>query len=411
MPGLQETAERHLRAAAERLELDDGTRDWLLEPERELRVKVPLRRDDGRLEVVAGWRCQHSTVRGPGKGGVRLAPSVEAGEVRALAQLMTVKTAVADVPFGGAKGGVAVAVKELSEAERERVVRAFAAGLAPIVGPDRDVMAPDSGVDAEAMGWMADELAGLGPLQGDVVTGKPLELGGSAGRDEATGRGLLLAFRAFRDRAELGEAPTVSVQGAGNVGLWAARLLAAEGCKVVAIGKSDQAVTNEDGLDVEALAEHLDGGRALAEFDGGEGAEAGAVLQVEAEVLVPAATEDAVDADAARGLRGTKMVLEGANGAVVPEADDVLHDAGVLVVPDVLANIGGVVVSTFEWQQAREGRTWSAETVEQRLSDVMDAAAAAVSDRAQRDGGSLRDAAFDLALERVLAAAKARGRP
>lgn len=408
---LSAIAEHHLRAAAGRAGLDDGATEVLLAPERSLEVSVPLRRDDGTLLQLSGWRVQHSTLRGPGKGGVRLAPTVTFPEVRALAQLMTIKTAVASMPFGGAKGGVSVDPRALSEAELERVVRAFTQAVSPIVGTDLDVMAPDSGADERVLGWMLDVLSPGGPLRPASLTGKPLALGGSEGREQATGRGLALAFAAFRREADLPDDPRVVVQGSGNVGRATALLLAEQGCRIVGIGRSSTATVNEDGLDVPALVAHLDDGGDLDDFDGGEQADPSELLNVEHDVLAPSATEGLIDAEAAGRVEGVKLVLEGANGALTPAADAALADAGALVIPDVLANAGGVIVSTYEHQQGLLREQWTAEQVDLRLSGAMDRACDEVRARARQDGSSLREASFDVALDRILEASRLRGRP
>jgi glutamate dehydrogenase (NAD(P)+) len=401
-------ADHQLRAAAERLELGAGRRDWLLAAEREVRVKVPVADDDGGLRVFSGFRVQHSSVRGPYKGGLRLAPDADLDETRALAQLMTVKTAVADVPFGGGKGAIACPVKELGAREVEAAVRAFARALAPVLGVETDVMAPDMNVTPETIAWVADELADGGPPCPAVVTGKPLELGGSHGREEATGRGIQLAFEALRDQAGVAGAPRVAVQGAGNVGRWAARLLRESGARIVAVSKSDATAVDEDGIDLDALFAHLDEHGSLDGFSGADVAGPEEVLAVACDVFVPAATAATVDDEVARRL-SCRMVVEGANGALTPGADAIFEEAGALVVPDVLANAGGVIVSALEWQQNREGERWSAERVDAGLRARMDAAIEAVGARARTDGASLRAAAYDVAVERVLSSARLRG--
>lgn len=405
-------AEHHLRRAAERAGLDPGAASLLVEPERALEVSVRLQRDDGSITAVRGWRVQHSTIRGPGKGGVRLAADASLPEVRALAQLMTVKTGLADLPFGGAKGALAIDPSALSRTELERLVRGYTKAVSPLVGEDLDVMAPDSGIGEEALGWMADVLSDRGPLRPATLTGKPVGLGGSHGREAATGRGLALAFRAFRDEAGLPPTPTVTVQGSGNVGLWAARRIAAEGGRIVAISRSRSAVRRDDGLDVAALADHLAEGGDLDDFPGGEPADPAVVTEVDADVFVPAAKEGTVPADVADALVGrTRLVLEGANGAITPAADAVFDADGTLVVPGVLANAGGVIVSACEHRQSLTREQWTAHEVDARLSATMDRASAAVRERAARKGRPLREAAFDLGVERVLEAARLRGHP
>ena len=402
---LAESAQRYLTQACERLELSDGDAAWLRTADREVRAKVSVVRDSGELEIYDAYRVQHNAALGPYKGGLRFAPDVAADETRALAQLMTVKCALAGLPFGGAKGGVACPGKELSEREREQVARGLARALRSDLGPDRDVMAPDMNVDEQVMAWIADEWANGHPLDPAVVTGKPIELGGSPGRDAATGRGVVLAFRhaaGALEGLEEGGARVV-VQGTGNVGLWAARLFAEAGCRVVAIGKSDSAVRHDDGLDPDALDRHVAEHGTLEGFEAGEAVDPASILSLDCDVLVPAATDSVIDG--ATEVRA-RLVVEGANGPVTPEGDAALHERGVVVVPDVLANTGGVVVSYLEWLQNRRRETWSVQRVNERLAETIAGAFAAVAQRA--DGGSLRAAAYEIALERVLRAARLR---
>ena len=409
-PVLARSVRDFLAAAAERLELSPGVHEWFAAADRELHVKVPVIGDDGELRVFDGYRVQHSNVLGPYKGGLRFDDDVSLPETRALAQLMTLKTAAADIPLGGGKGGVACPAKELSAAELEQVARALARGLAPNLGADVDVMAPDMNVDEQTMAWIADELAGSGarPYEPGVVTGKPIPLGGSPGRDAATGRGVVIAYELLRERAELEPKETrVAIQGTGNVGMWAARLFTELGCRVVAMSKSDGSAVNEEGLDPDALAAHLADQDEIEGFAGGDRAEAGAILEVDCDVFVPAARAGMLDGDEAED-RGWRMVIEGANGPLTPEADRALRDDGALVVPDLLANTGGVVVSYFEWLQNRRRDRWTEETVNTRLRETLAAGLGAAVERAERDGGSLREAGYDIAIERVLAAARLR---
>ena len=292
------------------------------------------------------------------------------------------------------------------------MARARARALAPNLGADVDVMAPDMNVDETTMAAIADELAGAGPFEPGVVTGKPIPLGGSPGRDAATGRGVVIAYELLRERAgglEPGDT-RVAIQGTGNVGMWAAKLFAELGCRVVAMSKSDGTAVNEDGLDPAALADHLAEAGEIEGFAGGDRAEPDAVLEVQAEVFVPAARAGMVDDAAAGRLEGCQMVIEGANGPLTPGADAALRDAGVLVVPDLLANTGGVVVSYFEWLQNRRRERWSEEGVNARLRETLEAAVGAAAERAERGGVSLRAAGYDLAIERVLDAARLRHR-
>jgi glutamate dehydrogenase (NAD(P)+) len=407
---LAATVEEFLAAACERLDLSAGQRAWLAAADRELRVKVPIVRDDGELVVFDGYRVQHSDVRGPYKGGLRFDAEVSLDETRALAQLMTLKTAAADLPLGGAKGGVACPAKELSAGERERVARSFARAVARDVGPDVDVMAPDMNVDEQVMAWIADELAGVAAYDPAVVTGKPVELGGSLGREAATGRGVAIAFDCLRERAGLdGDGVRVALQGTGNVGMWAARLLAERGCRIVAMSKSDGTAIAPDGLDVEALAAHLASGEPIGAFDVAEAGDAEAILDVECDVFVPAARAGMVDERAAARL-SCGLVLEGANGGLTPDAEAWLREDGVLVAPDLLANTGGVIVSHLEWVQNRVRERWSEAVVEDKLEATLIAGMAAAIERAEREDIPLRLAAYLIAIERVLSAARLRGR-
>jgi glutamate dehydrogenase (NAD(P)+) len=411
-PVLAATVEEFLDAACERLDLSAGLRAWLVTPDRELHVKVPILRDDGELAVYEGYRVQHNDACGPYKGGLRFDDEVSAAETRALAQLMTLKTAAADLPLGGAKGGVACPAKALSEGERERVARAFARAVARDVGPDVDVMAPDMNVDEQVMAWIADELSGAAAFEPAVVTGKPIELGGSLGRDAATGRGVAIAFDCLRERAGLGgdgrDGVRVAVQGTGNVGMWAARLLAQRGCRVVAMSKSDGTAIASGGLDVDALDAWLGDGGAIGEFHGAEPGEPDAVLDVECDVFVPAARAGMMDADAAARL-SCALVVEGANGGLTPDAERGLRSDGVLVAPDLLANTGGVIVSHLEWVQNRTRERWAEADVEARLHAALTGAIGAAVERAESEDIPLRLAAYLIAIERVLTTARLRG--
>jgi glutamate dehydrogenase (NAD(P)+) len=408
-PVLAATVDEFLDAACERLDLSAGLRAWLTAADRELHVKVPIVRDDGSLVVYDGYRVQHNDARGPYKGGLRFADEVSLAETRALAQLMTFKTAAADLPLGGAKGGVACPAKELSETERERVARAFARAVARDVGPDVDVMAPDMNVDEQVMAWIADELAGRDAYDPAVVTGKPVELGGSLGRDAATGNGVAIAFDCLRGRAGLDDdSVRVAVQGTGNVGMWAARLLRERGCTIVAMSKSDGTAVASDGLDVDALDSHLASEGSLDGFDGADIEGPDAVLDVDCDVFVPAAAAGMVDADAAERL-SCRLIVEGANGGLTPDAERGLRENGVLVAPDLLANTGGVIVSHLEWVQNRARERWAEEDVESRLHAALTGAIGAAVERAERDDVTLRMAAYLIAIERVLTAARLRG--
>ncbi len=396
--------------AAEKLGLDPAIRSLLKTPQREIGVRVAFERDDGSLATAAGYRVQHNDARGPFKGGIRYHPAVDLDEVRALAALMTWKTALADIPFGGAKGGVAIDPKPLSDGELERLTRAYTRAIAPLIGPKVDVPAPDVNTTPQIMGWLADE---YGRLRGEwspaVVTGKPLEAGGSLGRPEATGRGaaLLACAQAKRQGIDLSGATAV-VQGFGNAGAYTARFLSERGVRVLATGNSRASLLNERGLDVEALiAYHVRTG-GLAGFPGAGAIAHGDVLAVECDILVPAALGDAIDETNVGRVR-TRLVIEAANHPITPAADAELERRGVPVVPDILANAGGVTVSYFEWAQNLQQVPWTETHVNRELAAVLERAYEAVWRRAAEARVSLRTAAFMVAIERVAGATRARG--
>lgn len=406
-----------LHGAAEKLGLNEDEYAKFCVPEREIKVSLPVRMDDGSLKIFEGYRVQHSSLRGPCKGGIRYFSGVDLDEVKALAAWMTIKCAVADIPFGGAKGGVAVSPETLSPAELERLTRAYVDALAPNIGVNRDIPAPDMGTNAKVMGWFADEYSKLcGESCLGIVTGKPLELGGSLGRTEATGRGVMIACRELA--ARLGRnlsGMRVAVQGNGNVGGSAARLLADEGARIIAISDVSGAVLSENGLDAAAAAEWGRKGKLLSDFPlrpgdrfiaGKEGNEA--LLTSDVELLVPAAMENQITESNASLIRA-KFLVEGANAPTTAAADQILEERGVTVVPDVLANTGGVIVSYFEWVQNLACYSWELETVNERLQIKMSAAFREVWDRAHAEGCSLRTAAYMIALGRLIATDKAQG--
>ncbi|WP_159573871.1 Glu/Leu/Phe/Val dehydrogenase [Curtobacterium sp. 18060] len=399
-----------LRSAAEALEIDAGSVQLLAQARREISVGVPLRRDDDTVEVFRGYRVQHNFTRGPAKGGVRFSPSVDLDEVRALAMWMTWKCALVDLPYGGAKGGVAIDPRRYSDAEIERVTRRYTSEILPVIGPDRDIPAPDVGTDERTMAWMMDTFSvSHGFTVQSVVTGKPIALGGSLGRATSTSRGVALVTLAALDRRGITPtAATAAVQGFGKVGRHAARLLAEAGVCVRAVSDQYGAVIASNGLDVESLCDHVDAHGTVVGFPGADPLDAEDLLRLDVEVLVPAAVEGAIHAENVEGIRAA-IIVEGANGPVTTAADVVLAARGVLVVPDILANAGGVIVSYFEWVQAKQTYRWSLDTVESRLRDRMLTAWAAVTAEQTRRGGTLREAAMRIAVERVLDAHRNRG--
>ncbi len=390
--------------------LDPEIERLLLVPERVLEVAVPVRMDDGHVEVFTGWRVHHNVARGPAKGGIRFHPSLSAGEVTALAADMSLKTAVVDIPFGGGKGGVACDPGGFSAGELERVTRRYTVAISSLLGPDQDVPAPDVNTDERVMAWLLDTVDMLqGRSVPGVVTGKPLSVGGMPMHAGATASGVVRCARAAF--AALGR-PLVGaravVQGFGKVGGPLAFLLQSAGMRVVAVADVAGAVWNPGGLDVPALADHAHASGSVAGFAGGSPVEPDDLWAVEAELVVPAALEGAVGAEAARRL-SAGVVVEAANGPLTPAADEVLAERGVVVVPDILANAGGVTASYFEWAQGRQGYAWDEELVAQRLATTMERAFGAVWARADALGTSLRDAAGVVAVERIAAAISARG--
>ncbi|QCR43475.1 glutamate dehydrogenase [Curtobacterium sp. SGAir0471] len=399
-----------LRDAAAALDIDEGSVQLLSQARREISVGVPLRRDDGTVEVFRGYRVQHNFTRGPAKGGVRFAPSVDLDEVRALAMWMTWKCALVDLPYGGAKGGVAIDPRRYSDAEIERVTRRYTSEILPVIGPDRDIPAPDVGTDERTMAWMMDTFSvSSGFTVQSVVTGKPVALGGSLGRATSTSRGVaLVALAALERRGIAPRNASAAVQGFGKVGRHAARFLAEAGVRVAAVSDQYGAVLAPDGLDVEALAAHVDATGSVVGFAAADALDADELLRLEVTLLVPAAVEGVIHEGNVGGVRA-RIIVEGANGPVTTAADAHLAARDVLVVPDILANAGGVIVSYFEWVQAKQTYRWSLDTVESRLRERMLGAWDAVSAEQTTAGGTLREAAMRIAVARVLDAHRNRG--
>ncbi|WP_408895613.1 Glu/Leu/Phe/Val family dehydrogenase [Nocardioides sp. R1-1] len=403
-------ARTQLREATTLLGYDEGLHQMLATPRREVTVSIPLRRDNGTTELFVGHRVQHNFSRGPAKGGLRYSPDVDLDEVRALAMWMTWKCALLDVPYGGAKGGVRIDPRHYSAAELERVTRRYTSEISPLIGPERDIPAPDIGTDEKTMAWLMDTYSvQQGHTVLGVTTGKPISLGGSRGRATATSRGVVhVALAALRSRGIDPAGATASVQGFGKVGRYAARFLAEAGTRVLAVSDQYGAVFASTGLDIVALEKHVDATGSVVGFAGGEAVPAETVLEAEVDLLVPAAVEGVLRADNA-GRVQAKVVVEGANGPTTPEADRILQEADRLVVPDILANAGGVIVSYFEWVQANQAYWWSENEVEARLAERMLAAWDSVNAAAARLDVPLRTAATCLAVERVAQAHQLRG--
>jgi glutamate dehydrogenase (NAD(P)+) len=396
--------------AADLLGLDAGVRKVLREPEKELKVSIPVVMDDGRVELFVGYRVHHNVVRGPAKGGIRFDPGVTLDEVRALASWMTWKCAVMNLPFGGGKGGVVCDPTKLSRGELERITRRYTSEIMDILGPDRDVPAPDVGTGPQHMAWIMDTYSmHQRRTVTSIVTGKPIEIGGSRGRVEATGRGVMIAAREAGKVHGLPLAGArVAVQGFGNVGSISAKMLHQEGAKVVAVSDVYGAIAKEDGLDVPALLAHVAKERTVKGFPGSAPIDAAALLTTDCEFLVPAALENQITAENAGAVRA-RIVVEGANGPTTAAADRILESRGVVVVPDILANGGGVTVSYFEWVQDRMGFFWRESEVNERLEDIMVESFREVAEMAAGRGVSYRIAAYMVAIQRVARDLETRG--
>ena len=404
------TARAQLATAVQLLGYDAGLHAMLATPRREITVAIPLRRDDGTTELFMGYRVQHNISRGPGKGGLRYAPSVDPDEVRALAMWMTWKCAVVELPYGGAKGGVAIDPRMYSRTELERVTRRYTSEIMPMIGPERDIMAPDIGTDEQTMAWVMDTYSvNQGYTIPAVTTGKPLAMGGSLGRATATSRGVVHSTRAALAEAGVGLGEvSVAVQGFGKVGSHAARFFAQAGARVVAVSDQYGGVHASDGLDMDALTAHVAATGRVTGFPDADPVDNQALLGLDVDVLVPAAIEGVIDENTAQTVKA-RWVVEGANGPTTAEGDRLLRDRGVLVVPDILANAGGVVVSYFEWVQANQAYWWTEREIEDRLEHRMTTAYAAVAEVARVDGLSLRDAALVIGVRRVAEAHQIRG--
>ena len=396
--------------AAALLGLDPGIHAILSHAERVLEVSVPLRRDGGTTEVHVGWRIHHNTARGPAKGGIRFLPGLVREEVQALAMAMTWKCALLEIPFGGGKGGVDCDPTTLSLAELERLTRRYTWQILPMLGPDRDVPAPDVNTDARVMAWMMDTVAVIrGGAAQDVVTGKPLEIGGVLGHQGATADGVTVAVREACERIGIPLAGTrVAIQGFGKVGGPLAYLLSSLGMRVVAVGDIAGATMNPAGLDIPALSGHVERTGSVADFPLGDPIPGDNLFAVECDVFIPAALHSAIGPDEARALTAG-LVVEAANGPTTTEGDAVLNERGIMVVPDILANAGGVTASYFEWVQAREGYPWDQETAANRLRERMQHAVGTVFERAEHLKVSGRRAAYALAVERVADTISVRG--
>lgn len=408
------TAQNHLDEAAERLQLSPSIHRVLRSCERTLKVALPVEMDGGEIEVFTGYRVQHTSSRGPGKGGVRYHADVSLEEVTALAQLMTWKCAVLDLPYSGAKGGIAVSPQNLTENELRRLTRRYTYAILPIIGPKKDIPAPDVNTDERTMAWMEDTYSVFsGEASQAIVTGKPLNLGGSLGRADATGLGVALIAESTMQRYGTPvEGATVVVQGFGKVGYWAAHYLAQDGCKIIAVSDVSGGYYNPNGLDVEAMFEYVKQSptRTLEGYDSPdlERISNEEILLLACDVLIPAALEDQITSLNADHVQA-KYVVEGANGPTSSTADKILHARGITVVPDILANSGGVTVSYFEWVQGLQSFVWDLDEVRKHMRRFIDTAFREVCDISEHSQVSLRQAAFMLAVSRVAEAFEQRG--
>ena len=413
-PQLYRRVQDQIDAAARLINLSPDIRKILERPMCEIAVTVPVRMDGGSIETFTGYRVQHNNALGPFKGGIRYHPDVSLDEVRALAAWMTIKCAVVDIPFGGGKGGIRLDPGALSRAERERLTRRFVYALGANIGPDYDVPAPDVNTDARTMAWIADTYAATVPPQQRynaraVVTGKPLGSGGSLGREKATGQGVvdLIGCWAGDHRCSLGDL-TYTVQGFGKVGSWAARILKDAGARLLAAEDVTGAIRSESGLDADALADHARRTGGIRGFPGAEAVSHTGFLSTAADVFIPAAMENQVTAETA-ALLNVRLVAEGANGPTTPDGDAVLRERGIDVLPDILCNAGGVVVSYFEWLQNRSGLAWAADEIDRRLREILVRAYGRVADMARAREVDRRTAAYAVALSRLAQVYEERG--
>ena len=433
-----EIAKQQIEIAAKKAGIDEAMVEWLKKPRRELTVNFPVKMDDGSTKIFTGYRVQHSMARGPCKGGIRYHPDVTLDEVRALAIWMTMKTAVVDIPYSGAKGGVICNPKEMSQGELERLTRRYTSEISIIIGPDRDIPAPDVYTNPQTMAWMMDTYSmNKGYSVPAIVTGKPLSIGGSFGRAEATGRGVMFSVREalkhlnykvlapnqWHKKDEAGEASiadgdegtgyridgaTAAVQGFGNVGSVSANLLRGKGAKVIAVSDSKGGVLNPEGLDVNNLIEYKKRTGSVLDFEGSEEINGNDLLELECDVLIPAALENQITEDNADNIKA-KIVAEGANGPTTPEADKILFEKKVFLIPDILANAGGVVVSYFEWVQGLQQHFWSERDINVKLRNIVVNAFNNVLEVSKDKKVDMREAAYILALKKVVDAIKIRG--
>ena len=406
-----ETALKQLDEAAKLIKLDDGLHQVLAHPKRVLTVSLPIRMDNGTIKVFTGFRSQHNDARGPYKGGIRYHPEVTIDEVKALSMWMTWKCAIAGIPYGGGKGGIVCNPKEMSETELERLTRRYAYAIADIIGPLTDIPAPDVYTGGREMAWIMDTYSALKKnfVQPEVITGKPIAIGGSLGRNEATGRGLSFAVREAAKKLKINvKTATVAVQGFGNAGQFAAQLIEEQGAKVIAVSDSQGGVFNKNGIQVGTLRKHKQKTGSVKGLSGAKPISNEDLLETECTILIPAALENQITKRNA-GKINAKVVAEAANGPTTPDADDILYKNKILVIPDVLANGGGVTVSYFEWLQNLRREYWNENEVNERLDQNITKAFLDVYDTYEKRGINMRKASIVLAVNRVVEVIKIRG--
>ncbi|MFA5773143.1 MAG: Glu/Leu/Phe/Val dehydrogenase [Candidatus Paceibacterota bacterium] len=395
-----------LERATKVKKFDEKFLKLLRQPNREIRIAIPVTMDDGRIEIFEGYRVQYNNARGPYKGGIRYHQDTDIDEVKALAFWMTLKCAVANIPMGGGKGGITVDPKKLSKIELEKLSRGWIKLMAPVIGPKLDVPAPDVNTTPEIMSWMVDEYAKItGDTTNAVITGKPINMGGSEGRGTATGLGGFYVFDVIRKKLNLPESCNIVIQGFGNVGGNAAEILSAHGHKIIAISDSKGAILKEDGINIKELNEYKKVNGQIANFPGSKNITNEELLVIECDVLIPAALENQITEKNAKDIKA-KLIVELANGPTTPEADDILFARGIPIIPDILANAGGVTVSTFEWEQNLKKEHWTEVAVFEKLKKIMEEETKIIWNRSKELNTDIRRTAFVVALERIEHASK-----
>jgi glutamate dehydrogenase (NAD(P)+) len=405
-----QNAHHYFDRVYESMNLDPVWKPVLASPKRVLTVSCPVRMDNGKIQVFTGYRAQHNQARGPFKGGIRYDTSVNRDEVMALAMIQTWKNALVDLPYGGAKGGVVCDPRKLSLGEKERLTRRYTSEIMPILGPMQDIPAPDVGTDAQIMSWVLDTYSMMvGHQELGVVTGKPVTLGGSVGREEATGRGVMNILRAFlATKNKTLEGARIAIQGFGNVGFHAARLLDERGASIIAIGERRSGIHDEHGIDIDEAGRYYRERGDLVDYPHGDAISNEELLTTECDILIPAAMENTVTEEVAPHIKA-RTIVEAANGPTTPEADAILRENGVTILPDILANAGGVTVSYFEWVQGLQNFFWTAKRVQDELQQIMEGSFAAVNAKADQADCDYRTAAYTIAISRVAEASRLKG--